>query len=99
VSVTADRHVVRIAGQIVCEHVPFPGACAVEPQPGDPGRAGLGHQHKRLVRRQHDTVGELKATAQHVDRSIRIAAHQPSGAGMLDEVGPPPIDREALTGR
>ena len=95
--VAAPGDVVGVAGQVVDEQVALPRPRAREPVAYDGARAALGHRDERLVGRQGDAVGEGEPVEHDRDRAVGVAAQQPAGAGVLDEVVLPLLD--AVAGR
>ena len=96
--VGATGDVVGVAGQVPGEVVAGAGLRAGEPVSDDGPRTGLGDGDVRLVLRERDAVGEGEPVEDRGDRPVRVAAQQPAGPGVLDEVGLPVLDA-VLRGR
>ncbi len=81
-----QANIVREAGRPGREVDPCPGARTLEPKLQDPVADRFGDEQVRLVRRQHDAVGEGEVPAQHRDLSAGTDAHQTSRRRMGDDV-------------
>ena len=54
----------------------------------------LGDHYERLVRRECDAIGEMQPGQHDLDPPTQVAAHEPAGAGVLQQVALPMLQRE-----
>lgn len=96
--VATRRDVVGEAGEPVDEVVEPSGVGAGQLVAAQSIGGGLGDDDRLPVRGQRDPVGEREIVGEEVDPAVRIAAQQSTGRRVLEEIGPPVLDRESPRG-